>query len=889
MAFDQLRYHQEVVVPLRDQPGGMPANDLLRQYAVELTMTPAELREHLARIRRFWHQRAGGIDRAAPIYGQLKDRDERLRAEHGDQMFESRWWQQQADRNEEDIRAESRRFAEDLARSYGAVGRLTRDQLEAIAAHWPGLSQHGIDEAVRLANLEVVEVVGLPVTSGMSRAGYRALKEALNRLGLPTVVQLLRPDLAGRSFRLLGSDAVVLDEAALRRQIDEAERAADSLPVRTRKDALGLVQTALRQAVELSTVALFQIVERLQVGRSQHLADGLLVRIATDAGLDQVDAQVVVASLTVGGEPVASPADRIRDLVQDGRLQAAQQALAVLPPGDAAADELRRLVEQRLAEVAGLRRDAEAAVSEQREEDAERMLRAAARIAVDDEEVTRRLDRLAPPPPTELAARPVDLGLRLSWSPPHSGGADVRYRVVRADRPPSRPGDGDLVGEGTEPELTDAAPPAGREAHYGVFASVGGDWSRPATMAIRVLPPITAVRLRAHAHEVTCGWRAHRAAEAVRVRRTIGRPPSSPNDGEPVDAALNGFVDRGAPDTPALYYSVVAVYRDERGDEALAPMVVLRAAGHTDAPAYVQRLRVHVTAVDAETAKVHVAWTTPASGTVSVRRAELQPTWAPGTTIRRDAMERYGEPIVGDRLGQGPETSVESVVPSGQFVYTPFTVDPAAGTAVVGEPVRVGVTEPVQDLRVRRTGTEAGLAWVWPPSVSLVEVAFAPADGTAGSRRLVTRGQYAESGCWLEIGNAGGRIAVRGVSRGRGGDAYSAAVSATVEGAPVGLEYHLDRLGGRFSRTRQLRVTVDRSCHDVELILVAFRGPVMPTRAEQGVVLHHFSRLTLTPEAAWIVPFETPRGFARPYWLRCFVARPPGVQVLDPIHEMKVA
>src|SRR5688572_14447878 len=121
MGFDQRRYHQEVIVPLRDQTGGAATDDIVRQYAVDLSMGPAELREHLRQMRMLWHKRGGGIDRAAPVYARLASRDEQFRAEHGDRMFDPRWWRGQAERHEADLRNVSARLAEDLRSAYGAV------------------------------------------------------------------------------------------------------------------------------------------------------------------------------------------------------------------------------------------------------------------------------------------------------------------------------------------------------------------------------------------------------------------------------------------------------------------------------------------------------------------------------------------------------------------------------------------------------------------------------------------------------------------------------------------------------------------------------------------------------------------------------------------------
>jgi hypothetical protein len=887
MAFDQRAYLRDVIAPLRDQPGGLSATDLARHYAVTPDMSPDQLREHLTAIRRLWNQRSGGVDAGARVCAQLLSRDEQLRAEHGADMFEPRWWRERIEDHDREARAESERFARDLARAYGALGRITPGQLREIAGHWPGLDPGQIEEAVRRAGLAMVDPVELPTVSGMERTAYRALVRLQDLLGAPTVVQVVHPD--GAPFHLLGPEAVALDAATVRTRTQEANRLADGTAVRTRKEALGLLDRAVNDGVDLRALAVFQVVERLREGRARGIPDGMLVRMATDAGLEQGDAQTVVANLPVGTEPEAAPAERIRDLVSDGRLLAARQALAVLPADDPHHDELRGQVDALLAEVESLRRAADEAARTGREEEAARLLRLALRTAGDDDDLADRLGALAPPPPRDLSARVVETGVRLTWTPPTAPTAELRYRVVRAEHPPRSSADGEVVAEDTATEATDAAPPPARPLHYAVFATGGGDWSRPATAQVRVVPPVVAVRVWARPDEVSCAWRAHPAAEGVRVRRTLGRPPASPQDGEPVTAGHTGFSDDVGDGRTDRYYGIVAVYRDEHGEEVTSPLVVAHAALRDAAPPYVERLRAHVTALDAQTATAHLAWLTPSGGgTVSIRRAELRPPWAAGTRIRRDEAEGYGEALVSDRLEQGAETLLEVTVPSGRFVYVPFTVDAASGTAVVGEAVLLGVTEPVRQLVARRTGDEVDVAWVWPPAVNLAEVTFTPTRGAPAVRR-VTRGQFTQSGCRIPVSPGGGRVSVRTVERGPAGEAFSAAESVPVDGVPVAVRYHLRRTGGPFSRKRLLNVDVDQPCDGVELLLVAASGPAMPVRPEQGRVVARVTGLSLRPDAPWQMPFTVPGGLSKPYWLRCFVIRPTGARVTDPIHEMKVS
>ncbi|MGC5052858.1 hypothetical protein ACLQ2S_15555 [Micromonospora sp. DT48] len=885
MAFDQRAYLRDVIGPLRDRPDGLSATDLARHYAVTPEMSAAQLREHLTAVRRLWNQRSSGVDSAARVCARLFNRDEQLRAEHGEDMFDPSWWRQRIEEHGRGARAESERLARDLAQAYGALGRISQAQLKEIAGHWPGLNADQIDDAVRRAGLTVADPLELPSEPGMERTGYRSLLRLQDLLGVPTLVQVVHPDSA--PFRLFGPDAVPLDAATVRAQAEEAHRLADSTAVRHRKEALGLLQRATDAGVDLGTVALFQLVERLRSGRTRGLADGMLVRIATDAGLDQSDARSVVANLPLDTDRESDPADRIRDLVADGQLHAARQALALLPADAPERDELRGQIETLLAEAESLRQAADEAVHAEREEEAARHLRAALRIAADDEDLAGRLVALPPPPPREVTVRPAETGVRLTWTPPAGQSTEVSYRVLRSDRPPRSATDGETVVEGTATEATDPAAPPARPLHYGVFASYGGDWSRPATVETRIVPPVSAVRMSVRPTELSCSWRAHHAVVDIRVRRTLARPPVTEADGDPVKASRTGFSDDTGDGSTDRYYGIVAIYRDEHGAEVHAPLVVAHAALRDAPPPYVERLRAHVTAHDANTATAHLAWLTPATGTVSIRRSELRPTWATGSRIRLDEMEGYGETLISDRIVQDGETLLEVTVPSGRFVYVPFTIERSTDMAVVGEPLLLGVTEPVRQLVARRTGDEVDVAWVWPPAVNLAEVTFTPPRGAPTVRR-VTRGQFTESGCRLRVDAVGGRVSVRTVERGAGGETYSVAETVSVDGLPVAFGYRIRREGGLFSRKRLLTVEVDQPCDGVELLLVAAPGLAMPARPERGRVVRRVTGLSLRPDAPWQLSFTLPTGIDKPYWLRCFVIRPAGARVADPIDEMKV-
>ncbi|GAA1635895.1 hypothetical protein [Actinoplanes couchii] len=878
MAFDPRTYLRDVVNPLRDRAGSLPG-DLARHYAVGPGMSSTEITGQLVKVRSLWRRQSGGAGAAARVCARMITRDEQLRREHGDRMHDPAWWRERAEQDRRGAVAEGGRLADELREAYGPVGLISRDRLDAVARHYPALDRAAVGEALRRAGLTVAEPVALPADSSLDARAYRNLSDVLGKIGVPTVVHLLHPGLG--TFTLLNG-APPLDRELLAERRAAANTAADAIGTRLRKEAYGILATALDTGADLRRLALFQLVDLLRRDRGDR-PDSSLIRTAVDTGLDPAEARTLVFSLPA--EQAADPAGRIRALVEDGRLLAARQALAALPAAHPENAELSDLVTRRLDEARALRDRSDQALHAGRESEAALMLRDAQRIAADDEDLERRLAALPPPPARDLVARPRDHGVVLSWTGPGPG--PLRYRVVRGDTPPTTPGDGELVGEVDGTELTEELTEPGRPRHYAVFAGSGaGTWSRPVTVAITVLPPVSAVQVRAGPAEVFLSWQAHPRAERVRVRRTVGRRPAGDDDGEPIPGGAGGLYDRIPADGSDRWYSLVAVYRDAAGAEVTAPAVVVRAGAPTDAPPWAERLTVHLTPLDRGTATARITWATPAAGRVSVRRSERPPGWAAGDTVAEAEVLAWGEPLIAERLVQGPETRIEVTVPSGRQVYVPFTLD-GSGTAVVGEPAAVGVVEPVRQLHARRTGDEITLTWVWPASVSLVEVVYTPDDGREVRRRM-TRGQVADTGCRITAPVAG-EIAVRAVLRGRGGDLMSLPETVPVDGVATVLHYHLPRVGGLFGQGRRLlRVTVDRVCEDVELHLVVAGGPAMPTRPEQSESLLRFTGLTLAPGDPWEVPFTVAKR-PKPYWLRCFVVRPHGIRVVDPIDDMKVS
>ncbi len=897
MAFEPERYEREVVRPMRGRRTQLTDDDLVRRYAIEPGLDdPADLKAHLKRLRTYWNQTASGPDSRAQVCKRLLAADEELQRRPDVELSNPLWWQEYSLRRDADARRTVAQLATDLKQAYGSTGQLTRTQVKGIADQHPALDPAHIEQAVREAGLRVVDVIDLPTESGLDRAAYRELTQRLRETGVLTVVHLLHPDL-NRPFALVQRFAVdqepvrALDRPTLDERIAKADQAADTPNLRARRAALRVLQTGVRGGADLRVIALFQIVEQLLEGRANSIADSLLIRQATRIGLTQDDAELVVASLPSGSGGGSAGAAAVRDLLASGQLRAAQTAVAALPATDPERTEI-------VAEIAGLEQqlsrllsEVEQALRGQREEEAERLITQARRIAEDDADVQTRARRVPLPPPRDLRAVVADSVVQLDWQAPHSAATDIRYRVLRrTDAAPGGPQDGTLIAETDGTAATDVRPPVAQDLHYAVFATSGPGalYSRAATGRTTFVPAVADVTVRTAVDRIIVAWQAHPDVVVVRARRTEARPPRGPEDGVAIAAGSGTFVDRQIREGTEYFYSLVAVYHDEQLREVPSRATVVSASPQAEARP-LDGLRVEPVRRRGGSVQMRLTWPVDA-GKVRVRYATGLPPWEFGTVVSPTELGRYGREVPGAAERYGVEMVLEADVPAGPFVYVPVTF--GSSGAAVGRPVHVGQSEPVRQLHARRTGDRVVVTWVWPDDSGLAEVTWARPDAPVEVRRL-TRGAYVDGdGCLLTVGPAGGEVTVRAITVGPAGETRSEPAVDTVSGRAVEVRYTLHRPPGwrnRYSRRRLLQIVADQDCDDVDLTVVVAPGLVMPLAVSPETVAETFEGLA--PRRG--VPIELsvllPK-VARPYWVRCFVTRPAGVTVIDPpVADLKVS
>jgi hypothetical protein len=376
---------------------------------------------------------------------------------------------------------------------------------------------------------------------------------------------------------------------------------------------------------------------------------------------------------------------------------------------------------------------------------------------------------------------------------------------------------------------------------------------------------------------------------AVRVRRTVGRPPRSRDDGTDVPASRSSFTDRGTREGTEYFYSLVAIYLDAQGRELSGPMVAASAAPHAPA-APVADLSVDPVQTTGNRTRVRISWPEVA-GQVRVRRADSTPPWPCGTEIPLVGVDGYGREVAGDLSTVDGRSELIAEVPTAPHVYVAFTV--SATGAVVGAAVEHRLAEPIRQLVARRAGDQVVLSWVWPDEAGIADVTWTTTDHGRLTRRL-TRAQYAdEAGCRLPVGPSGGVAQVRAVTIGATGPAVAVAEQVDVDRRLPRVSYTVRRPSGlrnRLSRLRVIELSADQSCSDVDIVLVVSPGAIMPLRPDKAMPVGQFSGLRLVRGVPHTEQVELPANLHRPYWIRCFADRPDTVTMVDPpVSDLKVA
>ncbi|MER7015932.1 hypothetical protein ABT324_31235 [Saccharopolyspora sp. NPDC000359] len=650
--FDPKAYERAVVRPLRGRGGRLP-DDLLTRYALRPDFSDADLAQRLAQVRSHWHKSAQSTAKSSfttSVYKAFLRADEELSREHGEAMARMSWWRARHDDRAAAGRAQIDELAQMLKANFGDLGLITPGQLEAMREAFGQLAPSEVEQALTKAGVRTAVPLDLPKTPGLPDTLFRRLKELLRDAEVTGIPELLHGKLDNYAllteFRSTPAHPHGLSTEAVQAAVDRENRRSGN---RAAREALGLVATAAERT-DLRILALYHLLDDVRRLRENGAPASALLRVLRQSGLAQHETrQAVVSVLSETGTTKIEVTGlaKVTDLLADGMLVAAQQALVgITDPEEAAA--AKAAVDRHAARVRELREAAHRALERGAEGEARRQLTEAARLAADDDAIAAEVRRTPVSPVADLTAQPEGLGVRLSWraQPDHDEG--TRYRVVRrAGRTPGDAADGDIVAEGAETAVVDAAAAAGGTAGYAVFAAApDGVWSRPVGRTVEVLPPVHEVRLSVRGGAVEGRWKLHRDATGVDVvrRDESGETPVPASDGTSFrDSTVDTSVD--------CTYLLAARYRRSDGTEVRAEAVAVR---HT---ARVVPTLPPVTSLQGRHfgRELVLSWVWPDG----VRQAEVTWTGAAASGSRRLTRQQY-QAEGGCRIDTGPgEASVQ--------------------------------------------------------------------------------------------------------------------------------------------------------------------------------------------------------------------------------------
>jgi len=878
MQFDEASYVQDFINKLR-RASVLP-DDLMARYAITLPATDAEITAQLKAVRAYWNKAYLGKSTGAQVAKLCRAEDERLRAEYGPSMEKRVWWEKQQAARQSAAEASIARLAEELRQGYGQLGVVTSGIVGKFAAKLD-LSVAQAAQAVERAGLTRVTGISLPESEPIP--AFTTLLTSMSECGVASVPDLIHPG-AG-PFKLveryvcLADPAKRLDAVAVQAQSTEAEKRGISATENARRNALKILRKALKDGVDLRDVALYHLV--IVARESARLSAGMAVDELHKTGLDRTDAAIIAVVLTEQNSSAGTAgAAQVKNLLNTGRLREAGQAAQNLAENSGHRAEAIQQVAEAKARLDVLLAQALAAAELPDEIQAAKLLKDAAQISIEDADEVFAV--IPPPPPAGLRAVCDGGSVKLFWRPAAGHDGDTVYVVCRAEqRPPAAATDGTVVFRDRADACTDTGAPVARVLQYGVFAFSGDrPSSRPATVPVTLLPPVTRLEADVGPAAITLHWSAHPAAHAVRVTRTA--PGASP---QPVPVTGGGCYLQGLTEGQVQHFEVTALYRGLDGTEMRSATEQINATPRAEARP-ISKLRARPVE-SGGTVRIRLSWTPVDKSEVRIMRSATPPALKFGTWVSPQEMAESGQEVTGRVVPGRAEVALEAELPPGVHHLVPFSI---GGTGiVVGRAAAVAVTDPVRHLQATPFAAHATVSWEWPSSAQLAEVAW-ELDGNADCV-LLSRAQYRSGGgARVPLGSGDCVVEVRAVIM--IGDAaftapparvvidkvLDAAIAYTVSATPA-----VGPFGGR---SKRVTFRSDQDCENVRVRMVVSPGLIMPTSATAGVTLLETS---LVLRAGLPVEYHVtvPRSVRRPYWVKCFVVGGRARLVDPPISSLK--
>lgn len=857
--------------------------DIVWLYQIDARASDAEVAATLGSLAPVLNSfRTGFKGRIASQISQLL---QTLEKNHGKPAVQTAaFWSRAAAAAEERESAEVAGFVQAIHQQYAPYGVITRDAVRTAAQAngvLAGLSEAGLAKAIAGAGLVLVEPAELP--SGSNPATLQS--EFANVSGFQTYLGILFPDGdPPRGFTIIDgfecrgfpplSDAVV-DAAAssLNKRGGLAAEAAKKIPT--------ALKGAHRDGHDYSVLVYRQLVD---IAR-RNMQGGLIaaaVKSLTDLGLDPTEAGRIVLALGPGAAPV-SPLVSVHEALEAGRLREARKAFSAASAKRVADTEeefaaAERALDDLEKRVDDYRRKGTAALDSGDLATATRMLRDAAALASDDEQLSALVASLPPAPPAFVSVSVTEDGsVKVSWnkSSSHDEGAPVSFVVTRkqGDVPTSHR-DGEVVGTVTGTDVVDSRPPVGRTVHYGVTAVRGQTHSATVTTSASVVPPVRDVQVNAEETSFTVSWTQQ--SEAVSVEVTVTTPtgrvlqPRILGDRATCDGLTTG---------QKHVVELVAVYPGDAGALVRSAPTITTAVPQAEL-APVKRITVQSESGSDGRAAVKVSWR-PLEGAVTQIWAfpdEPEVSFGQVTTLERLSADG-GRRFDGAESLTGGQARISGTVSGGVTYFVAVTFGGDGRSVVVGDADSVGICEPVSRAKVVRNGDEVVVSWDWPTTPVVVNATWT--GRSSSGEKTVRKSDYeAEGGLRFRPGTS--KCAITLTTSLPGNEEWQSP-PVTLEAAErtVGAEYDVkwkNKLLGMPEPTFVFRS--ESGCSNARILIGCREAKLMPRQQTDLDVLETID-LTLSPGEEKSVTVPLPK--MRPtYWVRCLPENPQSLTLIDP-------
>lgn len=712
-----------------------------------------------------------------------------------------------------------------------------------------------IRRALRAAKISVIDE--LPDLPQSKPAGYSAVSKEVRALGKRLTAEVVFGEQAlsaDGGFRVLGGFRLAngrkIDNQELKKLIDVSEVMSIHDP---RKTPTGALVTALRKAMRegtLDKLLLWDVISPLREQAGLLRSQKALAERAVKLGLDRDDAGIIAAVLASGGVGDFRSRQVEEDLAAK-HLRAAQSNAAFVD------GELKAMVDAAVAKVDELAANADREQAAGRTEQAARLLAEATALALDDEELPKRLRGIAPPAPRDCAAV-VEAGQVIVTWRPGAGQVpvgEITYQVTRGTgRTPASPAQGVAIGEPTsELHVTDADPPVGADLRYAIFAGRGGpQWSAAGAAASVVFAPdVTEIKLQVSSDAITANWRAPKGATQVIVTRQASGNRTA------VTADLTGFHDTGLTAGVEHVYQITAVYRSPDGAVRHSSGVIKQATPTPDP------LPVPTLSLQGSPPEVQAVWEPPKFGRVELLIGSRRPTWQLGAEPAEAELKAFGMPVTGAARQAGKRMIMALVTPPGRHYL--LTVTRSGHRVVVGAWTELNLATPVKNLVAERLGDQTRLSWTWPEGAVETIIAW-----PGGERRCTWRQYHTEGGFAIPAGPDEMVVSARAVHPGQQSELVAAPISCMVPGRKARVSYHWLKAGPLHGGRRVLELTTDRACQLPELVVVHSTAKFPPDEPDEGIEIVRLPPVSIAPGTSVKVPVDLPKRASG--FLACFIA-----------------